>query len=128
MQNKKKPAKETAIILGRNAEFEGSLKFFGTALIEGRFKGDISGEGTLSIGQEGKIEADIHVSHIIIYGEVRGNIMAEKKLEINVPGKVYGNIESPVVTIETGAVLQGECRTHPPEVAEKEALKAKIVV
>ena len=126
MQSRKKPERETAILLGRNSEFEGDLKFYGTTLIEGRFKGNISGEGTLSIGEAGQIEADIHVSHIIVYGEIHGNIMAEKKIEILVPGKIFGNVEAPVVIIAAGAVFQGKCRTQPPQVVEKEALQAKI--
>jgi len=126
MQSRKKPEKETAILLGKNSEFEGNLKFYGTAIVEGRFKGNISGEGTLSIGEAGQIEADIHVSHIIVYGEIRGNIMAEKQIEIHVSGKTFGNVESPVVIMAAGAVFQGKCRTQPPKVVEKEALKTKI--
>ena len=78
-------------------------------------------------GSKSRFLGQVHVSHIIIYGEIHGNIMAEKKLEINVPGKVFGNIESPVVTIETGAVLEGNCRTQPPEIVEKDALKVEMV-
>ena len=57
MKMRKKPRKKTDTItdtiLGRDSEFEGDLKFYGTLLIDGSFKGNITGEGTISIGEEG---------------------------------------------------------------------------
>ena len=123
MKKRKKSRKEADIILGRNSEFEGNLKFYGTLLIDGSFKGNITGEGTILIGKEGIIESDIYVSNIIVYGEVHGNIMAEEKIEINAPGKVFGYIEAPIIEIEKGVVLQGKCQTQRPKVVVKEELK-----
>ncbi len=123
MKKRKKSRKEANIILGRDSEFEGNLKFYGTLLIDGSFKGNITGEGTISIGEEGIIESDIHVSNIIIYGEVHGNIIAEEKIEINAPGKVFGYIEAPIIEIEKGVVFQGICQTQRPKVVVKEELK-----
>ena len=123
MKKRKKAKKKTTGLLGNNSEFEGNLKFYGTLRITGRFKGNISGDGTISIGTEGKIEADIHVTHIIIYGEIHGNIIAEEKIEINVPAKVFANIEAPVIEIEKGAFFQGKCQTQLPKVVDKEKLK-----
>jgi cytoskeletal protein CcmA (bactofilin family) len=123
MKMRKKPRKKTYTILGRNSEFEGNLKFYGTLLIDGSFKGNITGEGTISIGEKGIIESDIHVSNIIIYGEVHGNIFAEEKIEINAPGKVFGHIEAPIIEIEKGVVLQGICQTQRPNVVAKEELE-----
>ena len=120
MKNRKKQREKTDILLGRDSEFEGNLKFYGTLLIDGRFKGNITGEGTISIGEEGIIESDFHVSNIIIYGEVHGNIFAEEKIEINAPGKVFGYIEAPIIEIEKGVVLQGKCQTQRPKVVDKE--------
>ena len=122
MQIRNRTNGETPVLLGKNSEFEGDLKFFGTARIEGRFKGNISGEGILIIAKESNIEADIHVSHIIVHGELHGNIFAEEKIEIKAPGKVFGNIEVPVLNIESGAVFRGECHTRKPKVAEKDEL------
>ncbi len=123
MKKRKKSRKEADIILGRDSEFEGNLKFYGTLLIDGSFKGNITGEGTILIGKEGIIESDIYVSNIIIYGEVHGNIIAEEKIEINAPGKVFGYIETPIIEIEKGVVLQGKCQTQRPKIVVKEELK-----
>ena len=122
MKNRNRPKEKIAVYLGNKAEFEGHLKFFGLAIIEGRLRGNISGKGTLEILKDGKIEADIYVSRAIIYGEIHGSIVADEMIEIKVPSKVFGKIKAPVLSIEAGAVFQGECHTQAHEFAEKDEL------
>jgi cytoskeletal protein CcmA (bactofilin family) len=96
--------------LGRDTEFEGKLSFNGAVRIDGRLKGEIFTEGTLIVGEAAAIASDIHVSHIIVSGEIRGNIVASDRIEIHAPGKVFGNIQAPVVIIDEGVVFEGNCR------------------
>ncbi|MGD9157610.1 MAG: polymer-forming cytoskeletal protein [Desulfobacteraceae bacterium] len=96
--------------LGKDTEFEGKLSFKGFVRIDGRFTGEIFSEGTLSVGETAVIRSDIHVSHIIISGEIRGNIIADNRIEIHAPGKVFGNIQAPAVIIEEGVIFEGNCR------------------
>ncbi|MFH1491155.1 MAG: polymer-forming cytoskeletal protein [Pseudomonadota bacterium] len=105
--------------LGKNTEFEGKLSFKGAVRIDGRFKGEIFTEGTLIVGQTAFIESHVHVSHIVISGEIHGNIQADHKIEIHAPGKVFGNIQAPVIVIEEGVVFEGNCRMQPREDGEK---------
>ena len=90
----------------------------------------ISGEtspaaGILVVGESGVIESDIHVSSIIISGEVHGNIVANKSIEIRVPGRVYGNIQAPTVTIHEGVIFEGSCRTC--QVTAPEEIKLSVI-
>ena len=71
----------------KESTFEGIIKFQGSARIDGQFKGEILGEGTLLIGETAKIESDIHALAVINYGEIHGNIYAEKEIELHVPEK-----------------------------------------
>ena len=96
--------------LGKNTEFEGKLSFIGAVRIDGRFKGEIFTEGTLIVGEAANIESKVHVSQIIISGEIRGNIVADEKIEIHAPGKVFGNIQAPILVIDEGVVFEGNCR------------------
>jgi cytoskeletal protein CcmA (bactofilin family) len=106
--------------LGSNTEFEGKLSFTGTVRIDGRFKGEIYTEGTLIVGETALIQSNVHVTHIIISGEIRGNIVADKRIEIHAPGKVFGNIQAPTVVIDEGVIFEGNCRmqettSHPED-------------
>ena len=98
--------------LGEDTEFDGKLTFRGTVRIDGRFKGDITDGGTLIVGEAGMVEASIHVSSIVLSGEVHGNILADERVEIHAPGKIYGDIQSPTVVIHEGVLFEGNCRTH----------------
>ena len=101
---------EINAFLGKDTEFEGKLSFKGAVRIDGRFTGEIFTEGTLIVGESAIIRSDIHVSHIIVSGEIRGNIIADNRIEIHAPGKVFGNIQSPAVIIEEGVIFEGNCR------------------
>ena len=101
---------EINAFLGKDTEFEGKLSFKGAVRIDGHFTGEIFTEGTLIVGESAVIKSDIHVSHIIISGEIRGNIFADNRIEIHAPGKVFGNIQAPAVVIEEGVIFEGNCR------------------
>ncbi len=105
----KKKSDQMNAFLGRDTEFEGKLSFSGAVRIDGSFKGEISTEGTLIVGETANLEADIHTSHIIVSGEVHGNIVADSKIEVHSPGKIVGNIQAPVITIDEGVVFEGTC-------------------
>ena len=106
----KKRKNQITAFLGRDTEFEGNLSFKGMVRIDGRFKGRINTEGTLIVGETAVIDSDIHASSVIISGEVRGNIDAGEKIEIISPGKVFGDIDAPSVTINTGVIFEGNCQ------------------
>lgn len=98
--------------LGKETAFEGKLTFDGTIRIDGHFKGEILAKGNLIIGEEGMVEADIHVSYIAISGEVHGNITADRRVDIHRPGKVFGNIQAPAVVIDEGVIFEGHTRMY----------------
>lgn len=96
--------------LGIDTQFEGKLSFSGAVRIDGHFKGEIFTKGTLIVGKTAMIESEIHAAHIIVSGEVHGNIVAENRIEIHAPGKIFGNIQTPSITINEGVVFEGVCR------------------
>ena len=112
--------------LGKDTEFEGTLSFKGAVRVDGRFKGEILTDGTLIVGQTAFIESDIHVSHIVISGEIRGNIEADHKIEIHAPGKVFGNIQAPLIVIDEGVIFEGNCKMQTREEDEERRVAAVL--
>ncbi len=76
------------------------------------------------MGESAVIASDIHVSHIIVSGEIRGNIVASDRIEIHAPGKVFGNIEAPIVIVDEGVVFEGNCKMQ----TAKETDEKKVAV
>ena len=105
---------------GNNSVLEGGLIFEGTYTLDCNFKGNISALGTLIVGEQGKIESNIHVTSIICKGEIRGNIIAQERVEVLSSGKVYGDIWAPVVVIKKGAIFEGNCLTNEIEMTRAE--------
>jgi len=97
--------------LGKDTVLEGRLVFEGRFNLDCNFMGDISAPGTLIVGENGKIDSNIHVASIISEGEIHGNIIAEERVEI-LSGKVYGDIWAPVVVVKKGAIFEGNCLTN----------------
>ncbi|MBN1850257.1 MAG: polymer-forming cytoskeletal protein [Deltaproteobacteria bacterium] len=113
---------EINAFLGMETEFEGKLSFKGAVRIDGHFTGEIFTEGTLIVGESAVIKSDIHVSHIIVSGEIRGNIIADSRIEIHAPGKVFGNIQAPAVVIDEGVIFEGNCKMQGIEKGEGKKL------
>jgi cytoskeletal protein CcmA (bactofilin family) len=109
----------------KDTVFEGNLSCKGEVRIDGRFNGEIHIEGVLTAGESAVIASEIHVSQIIISGEIRGNVIADKKVEIHRPGRVFGNIQSPVVIIYEGATFDGNCSMH--KTAEENDKKLAVI-
>lgn len=100
-------------LIDMESEFKGDLIFKGSFRIEGNFKGTITSDSLLVIGEKGKVEADIKVGQLVINGEVKGTFQASDRVEIHNKGRVFGTIVTPRLIVEEGAFLDATCRTQP---------------
>jgi cytoskeletal protein CcmA (bactofilin family) len=94
--------------LGSDALFKGTLSFEGTVRIDGRFEGTVETKDTLVIGETGDMQADIDVGILVCKGKLKGTVVASQKIEMHPASKVTGNVKTPAVSIELGAVLDGQ--------------------
>jgi cytoskeletal protein CcmA (bactofilin family) len=103
------------LLLGQGAEFEGKLKFAGTVRIDANFRGSITTNDVLVVGEHAKIEAEITCGTVIVYGEVNGNIKAKTAIEFRQPARVRGDIETRSLVVEKGVLFQGHSKMAEPE-------------
>ena len=116
------------LLLGRGARFEGKLTFQGTVRIDATFIGSIVTNDVLVVGEAARIDAEISCGTIVVHGEVNGNIQAKTAVEIQRTGKVRGDLETPSLVIEKGALFQGAVRMEPgAKAAAKKAEKVEKV-
>ena len=94
--------------LGSDALFKGTLSFEGTVRIDGKFEGTVQTKDTLVIGETGDMLADIDVGVLVCKGKLKGTVVASKKIEMHPASKITGNVKTPAVSIELGAVLDGQ--------------------
>jgi cytoskeletal protein CcmA (bactofilin family) len=110
MLNRGKKDVEIKAFLGDGTEFEGKLIFTGAVRLDGKFKGEIIGKGTLVVGQGARIEADINVDSLMIAGDVRGAVEVRERMEIDATGRFFGNIKTSAVVIHEGGIFEGNCQ------------------
>ena len=116
-------ASDIKAFLGKGSEFEGKLTFNETVRIDGNFKGQIISTGTLIIGDDAVINAEIEVGTAVVSGKIEGGITAREQLELHPPAKVSGTIKTPKLIIIEGAIFDGSCQMSNIEEDKKEETK-----
>ena len=115
---KGKAADEIASTLGKGAEMTGEVIFTNGLRVNGVIKGKVKSEAILEIGPEGKVDAEVIVRKLIVSGEFRGIIQASDRVVIHKDGKVFGDIFSPCLIIEAGALFDGRCNMSASKTAK----------
>jgi cytoskeletal protein CcmA (bactofilin family) len=108
------PGGLTAFI-DQGSEFEGKLSFRDTVRIDGRFRGEIASENTLIVGESGEIEATIRSNTVAISGLVDGDVHAARKVVLHKTARVNGNVTTPCLVVEEGAVVNGTFKMASPD-------------
>ena len=96
--------------IDQGSEFEGKLSFKDTVRIDGRFRGEITSENTLIVGETGEIEASIRSKTVAVSGSVTGDIIAATKVVLHKTARVSGNIQTGSLVVEDGAEIDGSIK------------------
>jgi cytoskeletal protein CcmA (bactofilin family) len=109
MKFRKEAPDEIVSILAEGVELSGEISFARGLRVDGVVRGKIRSEACLVIGKTGKVEAEINVRRVSINGEFRGVVHASERVEIHRDGKVNGDLYTPCLIIEAGALFEGKC-------------------
>jgi cytoskeletal protein CcmA (bactofilin family) len=97
--------------VGGGTVMTGEANFKAMMRVDGTLSGRVSStSGTLIVGANGKVDANIEVAVAVIHGTINGDIIATQRLELGRAAKVNGNIQTPSLIIEQGAVFEGTCK------------------
>ena len=109
--------------VGNGTTLTGEANFKGMLRVDGHLSGRVSSQdGTLIVSSGGQVDANVDVSVAQIYGTVNGDIIATKRIELGRVARVTGNIQTPALVIEQGAIFEGSCRMQ--QVREAQARSA----
>jgi cytoskeletal protein CcmA (bactofilin family) len=97
--------------VGSGTVVTGEANFKAMMRVDGHLSGRInSSSGTLIVGANGKVDANIEVAIAIIHGTINGDIIATQRLELGRAAKLNGNIQTASLMIEPGALFEGTCK------------------
>lgn len=107
--------------VGHGTTLTGETEFHAMLRVDGHLIGTVtSASGTLIIGTNGQVDANIMVAAAMINGTVNGDIYASEKLQLGRTARVMGNIHSPRLVVEEGAILEGSCNMLKARETEEE--------
>ena len=109
--------------VGQSLSVKGEISGQDKLYVDGEVEGTIElADHHLTIGPNGRVQADIHAREIVIQGKVQGSIRASERIEIRKSGSVIGDLVTARIVIEDGAFFKGSIDIQKPE--EKEKAKA----
>lgn len=114
-----KMSKDTKSIaaIGETIRIKGDVSGTENLIIHGHVEGNIDLKGhNVTIGRKGSVDANIVANNITVEGKLNGDMNGDEKVIIKQSGNVHGNIVSPRVTLEDGALFKGSIEMEPRKI------------
>jgi cytoskeletal protein CcmA (bactofilin family) len=105
---------DVATVVGPGVTLKGELHGEGSVAVLGTFEGDIVLDGSLHVGPDARVDANIAASVVVVAGVVRGNLSAQTRVEILPSGSLTGSVRSWSFVAAGGSVVKGELWVEPP--------------
>jgi cytoskeletal protein CcmA (bactofilin family) len=107
--------RNTAMI-GKSVKVVGEIFTKEDLYVDGDVEGTIeSQDNKVTIGPNGRVQANIRAREVIILGQVQGNVETSDKVDIRKDAKLVGNITTARISIEDGALFKGSIDIKKPE-------------
>jgi cytoskeletal protein CcmA (bactofilin family) len=98
--------------------------------VDGHVEGKLNlSNGTLTIGPNGVVKADIDAREVMVSGRIEGNVTGHERIRLSSTGHVSGEVRTERLAIDEGATLRGkvEAGKVPNKIAEVRAAAAAAV-
>jgi len=100
------PGKES--LIAADITIEGKIEGGGSVRIAGKFKGDVSVQGDLTIESGAKLTGSVRASKVTIAGELEGNVEEATHVDLLASGVVIGDLKTGTLTVASGARMRGQ--------------------
>lgn len=101
-------------VLSSDVEIKGKVKFTNDLVVDGLIEGEIFSDGSLTVGENARIKAEVHTRSVVIYGKVHGNITVTDRVELKANAELIGDIKAATISIEAGAIFVGKSTVGVP--------------
>ncbi|MFA6970966.1 MAG: polymer-forming cytoskeletal protein [Gallionella sp.] len=113
MFNKKHSKLQNRIdtLIGADTVIDGNIHFNGGMRIDGRVNGNVIATpdkpSTLVLSEQGAVQGEVNVTHLVVNGVISGSVTASEYLELHTKARVTGDVHYKMLEIQVGAVLEG---------------------
>jgi cytoskeletal protein CcmA (bactofilin family) len=99
-----------------NGELSGDSDIYIDGEVQGRIR---LGNTRVTVGPNGRVQADVEAREIVVDGTVQGNLKAGESARFGASSRVTGSVISPRIGIDDGARLRGKVETIPARPARE---------
>lgn len=118
-------------IIGHNTELAGDVRFNGGLHVDGTVRGNVyaaeESETVLVLSEQGKIEGEVRVPHVVLNGAVKGDVYASARLELASKARIHGNVYYSLLEMAMGAEVNGKL-LHLSEMEEYDSREEGIAL
>lgn len=94
--------------IGKSVIIKGEISSSEDLYVDGEIRGSIEvREHSLTVGPNGKVDANVTAREIVVLGMLNGNVQASDKIEIHKTGSLLGDLSTARIVIEDGAYFKG---------------------
>lgn len=110
---KKKSGRSASVttLIGKGTCIEGDVRFQGGLHVDGCIRGNViaeeGSEAVLILSEEGRIEGEVHVPHVILNGRVTGDVHATGQVELASKASISGDVYYRLIEMAMGAEVNG---------------------
>jgi cytoskeletal protein CcmA (bactofilin family) len=118
---------KAAACISQGIKIKGEVTGSEDLFVDGHVDGKLNlTNGSLTIGPNGYVKADVTAREVIVRGRVDGKVSGRDKVQLWSTGQVTGEVQTDRLAIEDGATLRGkvEAGKHPGKTGETQAAAA----
>jgi len=101
-------------VLSSDVEIKGKVKFSNDLIVDGKIEGEIISDGSLTVGENARLKAEIKTRSVVVHGKVHGNIHVTDRVELKKDAELVGDIVAATISIEPGAIFVGKSMVGTP--------------
>lgn len=106
--------------IGRSLVIKGEISGSESLYIDGRIEGSVNlTDNRITIGRNGSVAANISAREVVIMGKVQGNIQCSDRLDVRSEGALTGDVITPRISVEDGAMIKGSVQVRAADKNEK---------
>jgi len=99
---------KAAACISQGIKIKGEVTGSEDLFVDGQVDGKLSlTNGSLTIGPNGNVKADVTAREVIVRGKVEGKVSGRDKVQLWSTGQVTGEVQTDRLAIEDGALLRG---------------------
>lgn len=114
-----------AACISQGIRIKGEVTGSEDLFVDGQVDGKLSlTNGSLTIGPNGSVKADVTAREVIVRGKVEGKVSGRDKVSLWSTGQVNGEVQTDRLAIEDGALLRGRVEAGKQPAREAQAAAA----